>query len=88
MKPLDERFLKPHPDTIVWWAQRAKCRACRHHTLTAGAIEAERCLRQPNMHGKGGPSGVEHGYCIDARLGTGVCGPHAALFEEKEWVRL
>ncbi len=80
MKPLDERFLSPHPDTIVWWGQRAQCRACAHHTTTVGAIEAERCLLQPNPQGKGGPRGVEMGYCIDARRGTGVCGPHAALF--------
>jgi len=80
MKPLDERFLRPHPDTIVWWGQRAQCRACTHHTTTAGTLEAERCVLQPNEHGKGGPRGVEQGYCIDARRDSGVCGPHAALF--------
>jgi hypothetical protein len=48
-----------------------------------GTRDAERCKLQPNPHGKGGPKGVEYGYCIDARHPAGACGPHATRYEPR-----
>ncbi len=83
MTLIDTRFLHPHPDTVVWWGQRKQCRACVHHMFDGGTKDAERCKLQPNPHGKGGPKGVEYGYCIDARHPAGACGPHAAHYEPR-----
>ena len=83
MTLIDTRFIRPHPDTIVWWGQRKQCRACAHHMFDGGTRDAERCKIQPNPHGKGGPRGVEYGYCIDARHLAGACGPHAARYEPR-----
>lgn len=67
MTLIDTRFLRPHPDTVVWWGQRKQCRACAHHMYDGGTRDAERCKLQPNPQGKGGPRSVDYGYCIDAR---------------------
>ena len=31
VRTLDERFLRPHPRTVLWWAQRETCRTCAHY---------------------------------------------------------
>jgi len=75
---LSETFLRVHPATELWWQQREQCMRCGNALLTR-PYEGEtilRCtmLRQSGAHGSG--------YCIDARLPDGPCGPEAKLFKE------
>jgi hypothetical protein len=78
MATLRSEFLRVHPATLAWWQQREQCQRCGNALLTR-PYEGEtilRCtmLRQGGAHGSG--------YCIDARLPDGPCGPEAKLFKE------
>ena len=75
---LDTQFLKPHPATEAWWGQRAQCEACSASYREVG-IGGVRCRAFPQSKNQ-----TPHGYCIDARLVDGPCGPNAILFIPKE----
>lgn len=76
---LDERFLRPHPRTLLWWAQRERCRTCGHYRLESsaaaqGAGTLEHCMA--------GRRGIYAAPCIDMRDEGRQCGPDAALYVE------
>lgn len=76
MRVIDETFLTTHPATSAWAAQRPKCERCCHHVTRGAAL---RCVRLVAT-GAGADRHNGYGYCIDARLPGGVCGPDGVLF--------
>ena len=75
---LDTRFLRVHPRTRLWWAQRETCRTCAHY-------------RREVSPARDGPGSVEHcaagrgpagqtAACIEMRDDGQACGTEAALF--------
>lgn len=78
-----------HPATLLWWEQREQCRRCEHHYDVelrhkkhyGHSRGGERCKASNYEHGA---RGVQHMYCIDARLPEGRCGPDAKLFTPKK----
>lgn len=78
-------FLRPHPDTLLWWEQRQQCELCAN----CNKREVTRCTQSSHvMRCKVSKTRLPCGksytaYCIDARLPGQPCGPDAALFKEK-----
>ena len=86
--PLDQRFLSPHPRTLLWWQQRFECRQCAHYALVeTGSREhynsgtAEHCLLNHRQGASTAP--VHSGACIDMRDPGQACGPEGRLFKER-----
>jgi hypothetical protein len=87
---LDTRFLRVHPATARWWAQRDQCRTCRHHDEPKSTRHAQQrgelCLNSPDVTGA-----KRYEPCIDARAlaeerddqRAGLCGPDAVMWEAK-----
>lgn len=78
MATLDERFLRPHSRTVLWWAQRETCRTCAHYRpeLGAGGETLERCAHGRNSGGRDGSA------CIEMRDPGAACGPDGLLYSE------
>ena len=72
---LDTTFLSVHPATQAWWGQRDQCESCSasYHEVGIGGMRCRSFTQTKNQ--------VPHGYCIDARLEEGPCGPQAVLFK-------
>lgn len=87
---LDERFLRPHPRTALWWQQREQCRACAHCVEVVldagrdGASMSQRCARGTS-YGPGRRSRVlnDSAACIHMRDEGMPCGPEGRLFEAR-----
>ena len=60
-------FLKPHPNTLLWWEQRKKCEQCK--CVSIDARRGWRCTLTNN-------------YCIDERQ-EGDCGANAVHFLQR-----
>jgi len=75
---MKDDYLKLHPATALWWAQRDRCRACAHH-FRSDDSRSERCRAAPAATGY-----REFRYCIDARGYAMPCGPDAKQFTPKE----
>jgi len=87
MRIIDERFLTPHPRTVLWFAQRGKCERCvnshqdgdrtsgkRTH---GGMVGGMRCSAAKDEKSRR----ATDAYCIDAREEGAKCGPGAKLFK-------
>lgn len=96
MRPIDETYLQPHEATRIWWKQSSTCALCKHQ-VDAEPGGGRRCavaeleasppaMANPKHAPNYGASrmlllrGVK-AFCIDARLGSGPCGPGAKLFQ-------
>ena len=78
MMALDTRYLRPHPRTMLWWAQRETCRNCAHYRLESSAAAqgsgtVEHCMAGRCWSGRTAA-------CIDMRDQGQACGTEAALF--------
>ena len=94
MITLDTRFLEVHPATALWWEQRAKCRACANHKVSALGAELCTKMTQHEHAQKWHSRNLARGFdkrrgniaylpCIDGRAEGLPCGPDAKLFEAK-----
>lgn len=78
-QPLDQRFLRIHPRTALWFEQRETCERCAN------------CIVMPPLAGRNSGNGgmrcalnKPEPYCIDMReVGDSTCGPEARFFKEK-----
>lgn len=80
---IDQRFLSPHPRTLLWWQQREQCRQCAHYvrvptSAKSNGGDAEHCLLGHN-HG-GSTAWTPSSACIDMRDAGSACGPDGRLF--------
>lgn len=94
MTQIDERFLRPHPRTMLWQEQRKKCEVCANLVNPAGDPTAMRCsatkitdvmdpqhvTRFKTLTKTRPEMQVISAFCIDAREPTAPCGPDAILF--------
>ncbi len=89
---LDERFLSPHPRTVLWQAERLQCASCtsshedgdvtQGRRKPGGISGGMRCSASPRRIGGGVHVGRSiHVYCIDAREPGSACGPEGRLFK-------
>ena len=92
---LDTTFLREHPATRLWRAQREQCDRCLHR-IDMGAMKGKRegdplgmrCAQTPvsaipDKPKLGRWSFDDPAFCIDARLEGAPCGPDALLFKGK-----
>lgn len=94
MRPIDERFLRPHPRTVLWQEQRKKCEACSNLLIPEGEDSGMRCsaVKMVDVVNKKhtnrfltlakGQQRLQElqAFCIDAREPGAPCGPDAILF--------
>jgi len=82
MKPtyIDQTFLRVHPRTLAWWAEREQCLRCKHSrqrpVISANSGGGLLCMRSNAVAGDA--------TCISARERVAGCGPSGRLFEAKE----
>lgn len=82
MNKLDDRFLKPHPRTVLWAKERTLCAAC-NNVLRINLSEL-RCKLQLQGTEKTAAMHASRNvyiYCIDARDPGAPCGSGGELFE-------
>lgn len=82
---LDTRFLRVHPRTRLWWAQRETCRTCAHYRQERSGERS--CGMSMMDHCAAGRDGSGRlSACIDMRDEREACGTEAALFVMAEAV--
>ena len=78
---LDTRFLRVHPRTLLWWAQRETCRTCAHYRQERGG-ERSSGMSMMDHCAAGRCASGRLSACIDMRDEGQACGPEAYLFAE------
>lgn len=80
---IDERFLRVHPRTALWWEQREQCKRCAHVRH-----RPQKFTGKGNTNGSGlgmscavSPARWGEASCIGARDLGSPCGPDADLFQ-------